>query len=149
MSTSLSPEYLKQRAKRLLRPLIPAHRRFVRAGEYFLVHGEREVHELSSLVTPGSAAVDVGAHIGDYTYSLCKAVAPGGQVIAIEPLPDLAQTLARATKKLGLPVTVLNCALSSQTGLAELRVPLNHGLEDLGFATLVPRVTAAKSSVSS
>jgi FkbM family methyltransferase len=145
MATPLSPEYLKKRAKNLLRPLIPAHRRFIRSGEHFRLGGEREVHELPSLVTAGSVAVDVGAHIGDYTYSLCKAVAPGGQVIAVEPLPDLARFLIRATKKLGLPVTVLNCALSAQPGHAELSVPLNDGLEDLGFATLVPRVSGGKT----
>ena len=144
MATTLSPEYLKKRAKHLLRPLIPAHRRFVRAGECFLLGGEREVHELPSLVEPGSVVVDVGAHIGDYTYSLCKAVAPGGHVIAVEPLPNLARSLARATEKLRLPVTVLNCALSAQPGEAELRVPLNDGMEDFGFATLVPRVTGGK-----
>jgi FkbM family methyltransferase len=144
MAPSLSPEYLKKRAKNLLRPLIPAHRRFVRSGEHFRLGGEREVHELPALVTAGSTVVDVGAHIGDYTYSLCKAVAPGGHVIAIEPLPNLARFLVHATKKLGLPVTVLNCALSAQPGHAELRVPLNDGLEDFGFATLVPRVTGGK-----
>ncbi len=137
----LSLQYLTKRAKAALRRFVPAHVRFVRAGKSFLIDGEREVHLLSTLVTPGSVAIDVGANVGDYTYSLCRAVGPGGRVIAIEPLPDLAQVLTRAARKLALPLTVINCALSSQQGEAELRVPKSDGLRQPGFATLVPRIS--------
>lgn len=137
----LSPQYLKKHAKAALRRFVPAHVRFVRAGKTFLIGGEREVHLLPTLVTPGSVAIDVGANVGDYTYSLCQAVGPAGRVIAIEPLPDLAEVLTRATRKLALPVTVINCALSSQQGEAELRVPKRDGLREVGFATLVPRIS--------
>src|SRR5690349_13141846 len=106
-----APAYVVNRSKDVLRDLLPAHRRFIRAGEAFLRAGEREVHQLSRLVQPGSIAIDVGAHIGDYTYSLCKHVGSGGQVIAIEPVADLAAMLERATRTLSLPVTVHNCAL--------------------------------------
>lgn len=136
--------YLRNRAKEFARRLIPAHRRFVRAGESFLIDGEREVHELPRLVTPGSVAVDVGAHIGDYTYALCRHVGPAGRVVAVEPIPDLARMLARATRKLGLPVTVHNCALSSRIGQGELTIPMDHGRRKAGFATLESRGGSAR-----
>jgi FkbM family methyltransferase len=84
-------------------------------------------------------AVDVGAHIGDYTYSLCRAVGPHGKVIAVEPLPDLARMLSRAVRRLALPVDVVHCALSSEEGEAELTVPMEHGERMAGFATLERR----------
>jgi FkbM family methyltransferase len=139
--------YLKNRVKEILRPFIPAHVRFVRAGEGFLRGGEREVHELGRLVAPGTTAVDVGAHIGDYTYSLCKHVGAGGHVISVEPLPDLARMLVRATQKLKLPVTVVNCALSTEPGEAELRVPWASGERMAGYATLESREKAVGGQV--
>ncbi len=144
-SSSSLPAYLKNKAKSFLRRFIPAHRRFVRAGESFLIGGEREVHELGSLAMPGTVVVDVGAHIGDYTYSLCRAIGPNGRVIAIEPQPDLARMLTKAVTKLQLPVTVVNCALSSKPGKATLRMPTENGAAKQGFATLVPRIEGGKS----
>jgi FkbM family methyltransferase len=128
--------YVINRGKDVLRGFVPAHRRFVRSGEAFLRAGEREVHLLPQLVQPGSIAVDVGAHIGDYTYSLCRCVGPGGRVIAVEPIADLATMLQRATQTLGFPVTVHQCALSSQTGEADLFVPTTNGARLPGLASL-------------
>jgi len=125
----------------MLRSLIPCHRQLIRTGEYFLAHGEPEVHLIPRLVTPGSTVIDVGAHIGDYTYALCKQVAPSGKVIAIEPQPNLARRLRRATEKLRLPVTVHCCALSSKEGEANLLTPTEAGVEKLGYATLEQRTT--------
>jgi FkbM family methyltransferase len=98
--------------------------------------GEREVHELPRLVDPGTVAIDVGALIGDYTYSLCKLVGPQGHVICVEPQPEYARLLRAAAARLGLPMTVLECALSSRTGFAELCVPLADGQKMAGFASL-------------
>ncbi len=137
--------YAKHRTKEILRRFIPAHKRFTRAGKSFLVGGEREVHLLPTLVAKGSTAIDVGAHIGDYTYSLCNAVGPQGRVVAIEPLPDLAKMLTRAIEQLKLPVTVINCALSSHPGEATLRVPVNDGRRVAGFATLENRPVDGQS----
>jgi FkbM family methyltransferase len=125
--------------------MIPAHRRFIRAGEAFLASGEREVHLLHKLVAPGTTAIDVGAHVGDYTYALCRHVGTVGRVISIEPLPNLARTLERAVRRLSLPVTVINCALSSKQGTAELFVPIVNGRRRIGFATLESRQTQGKS----
>src|SRR4051812_29929480 len=96
------------RATDVLRAMIPPHIRFVRAGKAFLADGKREVHLLPKLVQPGTTAIDVGAHIGDYTYALCRHLGNHGRVIAIEPIPDLARRLDQAVRRLGLPVTVLN-----------------------------------------
>jgi FkbM family methyltransferase len=136
--------YLRNRCRELVRWLMPAHWRFERAGKSFLVDGEREVHELPRLVEPGTVAVDVGAHIGDYTYALCRQIGKGGRVVAIEPIPDLARMLERATRRLRLPVTVINCALSSKAGQGELLIPMENGSRKAGFATLERREGAGR-----
>ena len=137
-----SGSYISQlnfKLKRILKKMIPADRQLIRTGEYFLTHGEREVHLLPQWIKPGTTAIDVGSHIGDYTYAICKYLGASGKVIAIEPQPRLANELSKATKKLGMPVTVYNCALSSKDGEAELVVPLDKGIVSPGLATLEPR----------
>src|SRR5205085_371403 len=101
--------------------------------------------ELHRLVNNGSTAVDVGANVGDYTYALCRHVGPTGRVIAVEPIPDLARMLSRATDRLGLPVKVFNCALSSRDDKADLFIPVQNGKRLAGFATLEHRTVAGFS----
>lgn len=102
------------------------HRRF----------GERELHELSRLVRPGTIAVDVGAHFGVYSLELARLVGKRGRVIAVEPIAEDARMLERAVRMLRLPVSVVECALSSSEGEAELRVPLLDGAEKTALSTL-------------
>lgn len=127
---------LKDSTKRILRGLVPAHVRFERAGREFLASGEREVHELPRLVVPGTAAIDVGALVGDYAYSLCRHVGPEGLVVCVEPQPDHARVLREAARRLKLPMDVVQCALSSRAGRAELNIPVVHGRAAEGYASL-------------
>ena len=46
---------------------------------------EAELPVVGPLDPEGTLAVDVGAHYGDYTVTLCDAVGPQGEVWAIEP----------------------------------------------------------------
>lgn len=127
---------LKEATKRALRRFIPAHKRFERAGKSFLTGGEKEVHELPRLVTPGTVAIDVGSLTGDYTYALQKLVGPSGLVICVEPQPEYAKLLRLAAQRLKLPIEVHECALSSRAGEAELNIPDIHGKRMVGFANL-------------
>jgi len=128
---------LKRRGKAAVRRIVPAHWRFVRSGRAAIASGEREIHELPRLVAPGTVAVDVGAHIGDYCYSLCRIVGPSGRVIAIEPLPELARVLEFAARRLRLPMSVLPLALSDMDSTRELSMPSGH--RESGLTTLEPR----------
>lgn len=128
--------YWKNRTKEIVRAVAPTHWRFERAARLFAEEGEREVKVLAQLVEPGTVALDVGANMGGYTYALCQHVGDGGRVIAVEPVPHLAHLIERATHRLKLPVTVLNCALSSEEGTAELHVPVEDGAEKPAFASL-------------
>jgi FkbM family methyltransferase len=137
--------YVKARAKDVIRGMIPPHIRLVREGKAFLADGEREVHLLHKLVERGTTAIDVGANVGGYTYALCHEVGTAGRVISIEPIADLARMLERATRRLSLPVTVINCALSSKEGTASLFIPIVNGRRRIGFATLENRDSRGKT----
>lgn len=87
--------------------------------------GEIELLQLRNLVRPGQLAIDVGANVGTYAHELARLT---GRVIAFEPNPVLAATLA----DLGLKgVEVRQVALSSTDGSADLQVPLLNGLATL------------------
>jgi len=104
-----------------------------------LVHqrfGEPELHELDRLVRPGTLAVDVGAHFGVYSLALARLVGRQGRVLSVEPIEEDALMLERAAKTMRLPVTVVQCALSSVEGEATLHVPLLGGAQKTALSHL-------------
>jgi FkbM family methyltransferase len=98
--------------------------------------GEAELHELPRLIRPGSIAVDVGAHFGTFSVPMARLVGKQGRVISIEPIAEDAELLERGARALRLPITVLNCALSSSEGEAELHVPLLGGSQKTALSSL-------------
>lgn len=72
-----------------------------------------------SFLRPGSVVVDVGANIGVHTNHFLRQVWPQGQVIAVEPIAELAAGLQDKFKNVGRILEVHNVALSSYTGTSE------------------------------
>lgn len=92
------------------------------AGQY-----EPEIALLPRLVPPHLLAVDVGANTGSYCWFLRRLAR---QVVALEPLPDLARHLQAAHPE----IRVIAAAASSHCGTATIRRPLGRGLA--GLATI-------------
>jgi FkbM family methyltransferase len=120
-----------------------AARRWLPAGLVFLanawVHrwkGEAELGELPRLVTPGTVAIDVGAHFGTYSQALSRLVGKTGKVISVEPISEDAAFLRAAARQLRLPIEVCACALSDTAGEATLRIPARFGQQKTALATL-------------
>ncbi|MEP7022788.1 MAG: FkbM family methyltransferase [Actinomycetota bacterium] len=69
------------------------------------------------LVRPGDRCIDVGANVGVHSTRLAKLAGPGGEVIAIEPNPEVA---ARASRNFALNrlanVRLVRSAASDQAG---------------------------------
>ena len=79
----------------------------------------------------GAVFVDVGAHIGRYSFVLAK-LFPNAKVIAIEPNPEAYQALIKGIKANGLRnVTALNIALSDFDGVAHLYIKYNTAISSL------------------
>jgi FkbM family methyltransferase len=76
------------------------------------------------LVRPGDRCVDVGANVGVHAVRLARLVSPGGEVIAIEPDPDV---MRRAEQNIALNqlsnVRLVNAAASDQAGELTLYRP--------------------------
>jgi FkbM family methyltransferase len=73
----------------------------------------------------GDVAVDVGANVGIHTCAIARHVGPRGTVIAIEPLPELAQRLQANCELNGLRnVVLVTKAASSSSGHGLLFPPV-------------------------
>src|SRR5947208_12466031 len=85
----------------------------------YLKRGERELWLIRHLVEPGTTALDIGASIGLYAAEMARYA---GKVIAFEANPQVA-TFARTVAAPN--VEIVNAALSSSSGRASLKIPLN------------------------
>lgn len=126
-------------AKNAVWSLLPVQWRFIRRGKWLLSHGERELQQLPYLVERGTVALDIGANEGRYTYALTQVVGSKGRVISIEPVRELARLVEISAQRLGLPVQVLNVALSSESGVSSLFIPRHAGESVTGYASLHER----------
>jgi FkbM family methyltransferase len=117
-------------------------------------HYEPHLAELfGHLVRPGDRCVDVGANVGVHTVRLARLAGRDGEVIAIEPDPDVAQRARRNIALNGLfNVRVRNAAAGEQAGEMRLyrpsprdtnraRASLVHHPYLTGPTTTVPVVT--------
>lgn len=83
-------------------------------------------HVLAALLQearPGAVCYDIGANAGYMTLSLANRV-PDLELVAFEPLPNLAETLARSVQINGFDkVVVMNVALTDQEQTLDLHLP--------------------------
>jgi FkbM family methyltransferase len=56
------------------------------------------VELIEPLCRPGDCVLDIGANVGDWTVSMAARVGPLGKVLAFEPVPYLAQTIAKTAR---------------------------------------------------
>jgi FkbM family methyltransferase len=105
------------------------------------------------LVQPGDRCVDVGANVGVHTVRLARLAGRGGEVIAVEPDPDVVRRARRNIALNGLGnVRLIHAAASERAGQMRLyrpsprdtnraRASLLHHSYLTGDATTVPVVT--------
>lgn len=88
---------------------------------YYPREYERAKHDfLIKMCRPGSAALDLGAHLGVFTVAMARAVGPGGIVVAVEPTPSTRVALERTVALNGLDavVTIRSEVVTERVGVA-------------------------------
>jgi len=83
-----------------------------------LRRGEPEIHLIPFLADTDKLALDIGANKGVWSYALSRL---GCNVVAFEPNPKMFRVLDRCAPD---SVTRHNMALSDQSGIAHLRIPV-------------------------
>jgi len=95
---------------------------------------ERLTHEpapepiIAKVCPPGGTVMDVGANMGDWALPMAKAVGATGRVFAFEPVPYLADALAKTFRINGFSASgVSRKALSDSIGEAAFTVAQKEG----------------------
>ena len=99
---------------------------------------ERELSVLKRIIKKGDVAVDVGAHLGIYTYKLRKLVGKNGTVIGLEPQFDLSRYLSLAFH-IFRNVSIINSAAHKVNSTKVLYTPKHNGSIATGGASLKKR----------
>jgi len=121
---------IKSNALAAIKRISPKPLRLWREAAYFRRNGEFELRLVESLCESRRDSIDVGANLGAYVHFMRRS---SRQVYAFEPIPWLAEELAR---KFPSRVIVRNLAVSNETGSATLHVPLVEGEAETGLASL-------------
>jgi FkbM family methyltransferase len=118
------------KAKQMLRSILPQELLNWREAQYFGKYGEVELHLVEFLCRRDQDAIDVGANYGGYVHFMRRYAK---RVIAFEPIPEFVDLLRR---KFPPNVTIESIALSDRAGDAELHVPLIDGETVWGGSTI-------------
>jgi methyltransferase, FkbM family len=100
------------------------------------IRGEHpEFPVMKSLLSEGDTFIDIGANSGTYALLASRMVGQTGKVIAIEPQPELARSIAAsALLSNASNIEVMETACGKSSGSSKLMIPVN----DTGRAGLHP-----------
>ena len=96
-----------------------------------------EIDLITSFLSPGMTALDVGANVGAFTAAMASAVGPGGVVHAFEPDPGTRERLARTIVLNELTnVKVFSDAVGDAVGTADF---FRYAESDASWSGMNPR----------
>src|SRR5689334_3031615 len=99
---------------------------------------EKERTYLLSAIKEGQTVLDVGAHVGAFSYFMRQGVGDTGKVYAFEPQSMPYKLLLQHKQYLHWDnVTALNLALSDSKGTVKLNIPSHKGKADTESATIL------------
>ena len=108
----------------------------------------------SKVIRPGDTVIDGGAHAGRHTIPLARLVGPHGQVLAFEPIPDVAEKLKRLLTATGLHdrVRLRPEALARDAGRQDFfivqNMPEYSGLTSRQYVDFVPEQSQIQVDVT-
>jgi FkbM family methyltransferase len=93
---------------------------------------------IAPYLKPGTVVLDVGAHIGNFTVPIMRAIGPAGLVLALEPHPGILPCLLHNVDKerrqnpAAAGCTILNYAAGAEDGILKLHCnPTNYASNTL------------------
>lgn len=101
-----------------------------------------ELFFLQRIIKPGFICLDIGANLGYYSVALSRLAGPGGQVLAVEPIPQFQAIWQDNVKLSGVSnLTLLPYALGSKNQLVQMGTPERDGLLHHGMTKVAASST--------
>lgn len=95
----------------------------------------QDVYFLKKIVHRGDIAVDIGAHLGYYTFELSRLTGKDGKVIAIEPVSKFNSVIEKLAKN-SPNINLLKVALGGRGETVEIGIPLIQNQKRFGHARI-------------
>lgn len=116
------------------------------------LHAAYEVTLARTVLRPGEAAMDIGAHVGTLAIPMANAVGPDGQVIAVEMQPVLADLLwrnARLNHHTNLRIHNAACgAKPGQTSIGPINYAKDYNFGGIGIEMDIPHPTRSSEQTT-
>jgi FkbM family methyltransferase len=97
----------------------------------------QDIYHLKNIIRPGDYCVDIGAHLGYYTFQLSKLVGGEGKVIAIEPVSKCQGVLEKIIHRKKYKNIVLHkVALGGKGEFVEIGIPRVNNQKKFGYARI-------------
>lgn len=97
----------------------------------------QDIYFLKNIIRPGDYCVDIGAHLGYYTFQFSRLVGDAGKVIAIEPVSKFNSILQKIIhQKKYKNITVHKVALGGKGEFVEIGIPRVNNQKKFGYARI-------------
>ena len=102
----------------------------------------QDVYFLKHVVRQGDVCIDIGAHLGYFTFELSRITGEGGHVYAIEPVSKFNKTLKRLLEKRKVRnVTLEQYAMGADEPFVEMGIPQVNNVKKFAYARAVKTST--------
>lgn len=97
----------------------------------------QDIYFLKNIIRPGDHIVDIGAHLGYYTFQFSRLVGDKGKVIAIEPVSKFNSILQKIIhRKKYNNITIHKVALGGKGEFVEIGIPRVNNQKKFGYARI-------------
>lgn len=103
----------------------------------------RDVYFLKKHIRPGDTCIDIGAHLGYYSFELCRLTGAGGAVYAVEPISKFNGVIERYMGRHDFPTLhLLKVALGGDGATVEMGIPQVGARKRFAYAKIIEQTDA-------
>jgi FkbM family methyltransferase len=95
----------------------------------------QDIYFLKNLINAGDNCIDIGAHLGYFTFELSRLAGPDGHVYAVEPMSKFFNTIKNiASHKKLKNITLFQNAMGAETEWVEMGIPQLNNVKKFAYA---------------
>ena len=97
----------------------------------------QDIYFLRHFIRQGNICVDIGAHLGYYTFELSRLIGPHGKLIAVEPVSKFYEVLQKIIRLKAINnISLMKVALGGEGKVVEIGIPRINKEKKFGYARI-------------